>query len=294
MSLPRTRLPGTPEPMVRVRLHSGLDVAYDHWGAGDGQPVVLLHGGGQTRHAWRGAGERLGEAGYRTIAPDLRGHGDSSWAETGDYEYDALVGDLGQFLDQTGLTQPVLVGASLGGAVSLLAVGEGVTDAAGLVVVDTAPRIEQHGVSNLRTFMTQKPEGFASLDEVAAAIAAYNPQRRRSPNLDGLAKNLRVDAAGRLHWHWDPRFMGPERATMDWDARQTRMENSVRSLTLPTLLVRGGLSDMLSEAGAAGFLELCPHAEYVNITGASHMVAGDRNDRFSGSVVDFLERVAPA
>ena len=279
--------------MHRLELPSGLEIALDAWGPESNQPVVLLHGGGQTRHAWRSAGQRLGDAGYRALAPDLRGHGDSAWDAEGEYGYDALAEDLVGFLREADVRRPALVGASLGGAVSLLSVGEGLLDAAALVVVDTAPRLEQSGVSNLRSFMTQKPEGFASLDEVADAIAAYNPHRRRSSNLAGLAKNVRVDGGGRLHWHWDPRFMSPTREPMDWERRQRRMEACARSLTLPTLLVRGGLSDILSEEGAAGFLELCPHAEYENITGASHMVAGDRNDRFSSAVIDFLARVAP-
>ncbi len=279
--------------MQRIELPSGLEIAFDAWGPESNRPVLLLHGGGQTRHAWRGAGQALGEAGYRALALDLRGHGDSSWDDSGDYGYDALAEDLVSFIREADIERPALVGASLGGAVSLLSVGEGMIDSAALVVVDTAPRIEQAGVSNLRTFMTQSPEGFASLEDVAEAIAAYNPSRGRSSNLSGLAKNVRADDAGRLHWHWDPKFMAPTREPVDWEDRQARMERCAQSLTLPALLVRGGLSDILSEEGAEGFLELCPHAEYVNITGASHMVAGDRNDRFANAVIDFLGRVAP-
>jgi non-heme chloroperoxidase len=62
---------------------------------------------------------------------------------------------------------------------------------------------------------------------------------------------------------------------------------------VPTLLVRGGLSDVLSEEGAQSFLAQCPHAEYVNVANAAHMVAGDRNDIFAESVIAFLKRVVP-
>jgi hypothetical protein len=62
---------------------------------------------------------------------------------------------------------------------------------------------------------------------------------------------------------------------------------------LPTLLVRGGLSDVLSEEGAREFLHLAPHSEYVNVTGAAHMVAGDRNDHFGEAVIEFLARNVP-
>ncbi|MEQ9122681.1 MAG: alpha/beta fold hydrolase, partial [Alphaproteobacteria bacterium] len=74
------RLPGTPDPMHVWRGADGLDIAGDSWGPPEGRLVLLLHGGGQTRHAWKGAGETLAEAGYRAIAFDARGHGDSGWA----------------------------------------------------------------------------------------------------------------------------------------------------------------------------------------------------------------------
>jgi non-heme chloroperoxidase len=75
--------------------------------------------------------------------------------------------------------------------------------------------------------------------------------------------------------------------------RQRRLEDCARRLTLPTLLVRGGLSDVLSEEGAKEFLQLAPHSEYVNVTGAAHMVAGDRNDHFGEAVIEFLDRKVP-
>jgi non-heme chloroperoxidase len=138
--------------------------------------------------------------------------------------------------------------------------------------------------------MSQRPEGYDSLEEVAAAIAAYQPHRKPPRDLAGLAKNLRVTPAGKYRWHWDPRFLTLRR---DMDKRTERLTACARALTLPTLLVRGGLSDVLREAGARHFLELCPHAEYVNITGAGHMVAGDRNDIFGNAVIDFLARTVP-
>lgn len=289
------RLPDTPEPMELVELDSGITVASDAWGPSDGRPVVLLHGGGQTRHAWRRVGERLGEAGHRAVAVDLRGHGDSSWPTDGDYTYDGFVADVVAYLDAERIDRPILVGASLGGAIALVAVGEHFVDATALVVVDTAPRLEQSGVDGLRRFMTQREDGYASLDEVADAIDAYNPHRARARNLRGLAKNVRLDDAGRFHWHWDPRFMrGDGTSAAEWEQRQQRLERCARDVAIPTLLVRGGSSNLVSEEGAQAFLELCPRAEYVNIADASHMVVGDRNDRFGGAVVDFLARAVPS
>lgn len=284
------RLPATPEPMHHWPTPSGLAVAGDAWGDPDGPLVVLQHGGGQTRHAWKGTGETLARAGYRTVALDARGHGDSEWAADGDYSQDAQVEDLVAVLEQLGDDRPVLVGASMGGGTSLVAVGEGHVDAAALVLVDIAPRLEAEGAAKIGAFMGQGAGGFASLDEVADAIAAYQPHRPRPRQLDGLAKNVRLGADGRYHWHWDPAFRARPR---DLDERHKRLEACARNLDLPTLLVRGGLSDILTEEGAQEFLGLCPGAEYANIPGAAHMVAGDRNDVFGEAVVDFLLRHVP-
>jgi non-heme chloroperoxidase len=268
----------------------GVTLAGDSWGDPDGPLVLLQHGGGQTRHAWKGAGETLGAAGYHAVAFDARGHGDSDWAPDGVYGQDAMVSDLRCLLAALGGRRPVLVGASMGGGTSLVAVGEDHVDATALVLVDIAPKVDPVGVDRIRAFMDQRPEGFASLEEVADAIASYQPHRTRPRTLDGLAKNVRLGEDGRYHWHWDPQFQLGKR---DIGHREGRLEECADNLTLPTLLVRGGLSDLLTEEGARSFLELCPHSEYVNVTGAGHMVAGDRNDVFAGAVVDFLTRTVP-
>ena len=285
------RLPGAPQPMRSWPGAGGVTLAGDEWGATNAQLVVLLHGGGQTRHAWKHVGEKLASAGYRVIAFDARGHGDSSWSADGRYDQDAMVEDLESLLYAVGASRPALVGASMGGGTSLVAVGEDRVDATALVLVDIGPRVEPEGVARIRAFMNQKPGGFATLDEVADAIARYQPHRARPSTLDGLAKNLRVGEDGRYRWHWDPRFIAQP---IDIEKRRRRLEACATRLRLPTLLVRGGLSDVLTEEGAQEFLALCPHAEYVSVGNAGHMIAGDRNDVFGNSVIDFLARVVPA
>ncbi len=268
----------------------GLKIAADCWGR-DGDPLVLLlHGGGQTRHAWKGTGEALAAAGFRTYSLDARGHGDSDWAPDGDYEQDGMVDDLAAVVAALGDPRPVLVGASMGGGVSLCAIGDGKVDARALVLVDMAPRIEAEGAQKILAFMRQNPDGFDSLEQVADAIASYQPHRERPRQLDGLKKNVRLDENGRLRWHWDPDWIS-DRPFVEVDTRWERLEVAAQDLTksrLPTLLVRGGLSDVLSEEGAEEFLATCPHATYVNVTDAAHMVAGDRNDIFTSAVADFL------
>jgi pimeloyl-ACP methyl ester carboxylesterase len=284
------KLPGTPEPMCHWPGAGGLRIAGDTWGPVDGPLVVFLHGGGQTRHAWKGTGQSLARAGYFAVAFDARGHGDSEWAADGQYGQDAMVEDLQRVVAALGNRRPALVGASMGGGTSLVAAGEEIIDAAALVLVDIAPRIEEHGVDHIRAFMSQSPDGFDSLEAVADAIASYQPHRPRPKNLGGLGKNVRLAPNGKFRWHWDPRFHPSKR---DLVARHQRLEVCAANLELPVQLVRGGLSDVLSEAGAQEFLALCPHAEYVSIPNAAHMVAGDRNDVFGNAVLGFLSRVLP-
>ncbi|WP_313955587.1 alpha/beta hydrolase [Paraburkholderia sp. BCC1886] len=265
----------------------GVRLAGDSWGNSRDPLVVLQHGGGQTRHAWKDTGQQLGASGYYAVSFDARGHGDSTWAPDGDYTEDAMVEDLLCVVSAVGGSTPALIGASLGGITSMIAAGEKQLDVRALVIVDVAPRIEAHGVERIHRFMTGRPEGFTSLDEVADAISAYQPHRPRPSSLDGLAKNLRVGADGRYRWHWDPRFRPDQRDPL---AREPRLSRCVQALTVPTLLVRGAKSDVLSAASVEHFMTLCPHAQTIDVAGAAHMVAGDRNDLFGDAMRGFLDR----
>ncbi|MBI3783843.1 MAG: alpha/beta hydrolase, partial [Deltaproteobacteria bacterium] len=236
---------------------------------------------------------RLAEDGWYALSLDLRGHGESDWHPQADYTMDAFVGDLLSIA--AALAQPpALVGASLGGITSLLAAGEGVASAfKAIVLVDIAPRMEAEGVQRIVAFMRAHLDGFATLDEAADAITEYMPSRRRPKDLTGLNKNLRHDNDGRYRWHWDPDFVlggkGP-----DASRQPDRLQAAARGLKIPALLVRGQMSEVISEEGAREFLAAAPHAKYVDVSNAGHMVAGDRNDVFAQAVIDFLRSVRGA
>lgn len=266
-------------------------LAVHAYGAQSATPVVLLHGGGQTRHSWNTTAAHLGRLGWYALTVDLRGHGDSGWSPDGDYGLDSFAADVKAIVDFLG-RPPVLVGASLGGVAALAALGHHAELAIGLVLVDVSPFVQQEGTNKIREFMTAHPDGFDSLEDVADAVTAYVPHRPRPRNVDGLRKNLRqVD--GRWFWHWDPAFL---RNAIDQPVQRDPLVDPVRlgaassSLRIPTLLVRGGQSDVLSIADARHFLELVLHAEFANVSGARHMVAGDDNAVFDRVLEDFLER----
>lgn len=267
----------------------GVQLAASEGGDGALPSVVLLHGGGQTRHAWSRLATTLVDAGYRVLSLDLRGHGDSDWAPDGDYSSDAFIADIRAVLAQLP-TPPVLVGASLGGLMSLLTVGETEGPSArALVLVDITPKIDMGGRARIIGFMRDNIKGFASVEQAADAVAAYLPHRPRPKNPSGLLRNLRLKDDGYYYWHWDPTFFDGENATHN--DPESRYEAAARKVRIPTLLVRGEHSELVSEAAVKHFREVIPDAEYVDVSGARHMVVGDDNDAFADAVLGFLGRL---
>lgn len=279
----------------RYRGAGGLTLAADIGGDPAHPGIVFMHGGGQTRQSWGAALRQLAGAGYHVVSLDMRGHGDSDRAADGDYRFSRFVEDLREVLTQLP-PRPALVGASLGGLTGLLTLGESAPDeqlASALVLVDVVPKVEREGTDRISRFMTGNPEGFATLEDAADAVAAYLPNRPRPRNTDGLRKNLRLRADGRWHWHWDPEFatgvLRPETHRL-----VERMRAAAQRVKVPTLLVRGAISDVVSPQAAQDFLSLLPSAEFYDVPGAGHMVAGDDNDAFNAAVIDFLRRRLPA
>lgn len=276
---------------------TGVRLVGDAYGRRSGPPVILLGGAGQTRQSWRGTADRLGEAGYWAIAVDQRGHGDSSWVEDGEYEMVRFVEDLIDLAESFG-RPPAVVGASLGGLAALIGAGWRRLRIDALVLVDIAPRIELGGARRVLEFMAAHPDGFESLEAAVEVIAGYLPERDRRPTKAGLDRVLRQDG-GRWRWHWDPNVLGGIGLILEGDdeaaARRAVQVNEMlldaaRRIDVPALLVRGRLSDVVTPEGAQEFLDAVPGAEFVDVTGAGHMVAGDRNDAFTDAVINFLRR----
>ena len=272
---------------------------------GDEGPIILLlHGGGQTRHAWRETADQLAQSGWVAYALDQRGHGDSEWVATGAYSFLDFAADVtvvAQALTRRSSRGPVVIGASLGGIASLLAEGNAERENSeplfsALILVDITPRVDRSGVAKVQGFMrAHADEGFASVEQAAQAVSEYLPHRPKPRSHSGLKKNLRLYPDGRWRWHWDPRFLeGRRPVNSSRDEVESAMIDAARRIAIPALLVRGGSSELVKETHAREFLELVPHAEYVDVAGARHMVAGDRNDHFAAVILDFLGRQKPA
>lgn len=276
---------------IRFLMDDGVRLAAEAHGPEIGPPLLLLHGGGQTRGAWGATAQALARRGFRAVALDLRGHGESDWAADGGYSLDRFAADL-RAVAATLARPPVLVGASLGGLASMLACGEAPkVRAAAVVLVDIVPLIEQSGTDHVVGFMRATAGGFDSVEEAADAIAAYLPHRPRPRHPGGLTKNLRQREDGRFYWRWDPAFVAPRDG---WNPQEVnrRLEAALRAINAPVLMVRGGKSEVVSKTSLDHFRRVLPEAEVVEIPEARHMVAGDDNDAFLGAILDFVSKHA--
>lgn len=271
----------------KIKGHDGVALAVDMAGDPADCSVILLHGGGQTRHAWGDALSIIADQGYFVISADLRGHGDSDWAAPGGYSLNHFAADV-QALCQHCQRPPVLIGASLGGLAALVAQGTSTGPLAkGLALVDIVPQVNPEGVGQILAFMQAHPEGFASLEAAADSVAKYLPHRGPRRNVQGLQKNLRLREDGRYYWHWDPKFIGSDDLRSSIDS----LAEATTAIKVPVLLIRGSNSNVVDQAGMDNLRERIPHARFREIRGAGHMVAGDSNDAFTSAVLEFLSEL---
>ena len=277
---------------VEFRGVDNLLLIADEWNRDDAAAaekptILLLHGGGQNRYSWKNTGQILADSGFRVVALDSRGHGDSDRSPTANYAIEALCDDALQVIYQIG-TPVVLVGASMGGLTGILAAHQAGRElVTKLVLVDVVPKFEKDGSARIRDFMFSNVDGFDTLEEAADAVAAYLPHRPKPRSPEGLKKNLRL-RDGRWYWHWDPAFL--TKPGDDPFTRADKLEQAAINLEIPILLIRGKLSDVVSADGVKDFLGKVPEAEFVELSDAGHTAAGDDNDAFSGVVVDFVNR----
>ncbi|HET7932249.1 MAG TPA: alpha/beta hydrolase [Rhodanobacteraceae bacterium] len=270
----------------------GVTLVVEARGPADAPALLFAHGFGQSRHAWTRSAEVLAAEGWRTVTFDARGHGDSGRPADGHYQIEHFIEDLLLVAHSIG-QPPVLVGASMGGLLGMAAAGEIRPDPfRALVLVDITPRWESAGVERMLDFMRAHPDGFASLDDAAAEVATYLPQRRRRKDRYELAQLLHRGVDGRLRWHWDPAML--DSVAHEGERHQQRLLEAARKIDVPVLLVSGGRSDIVSADTVSEFLQAVPHAEHVEVPLAGHTLAGDDNAAFTAAIAPFLRTLAPA
>src|SRR3984893_10546862 len=212
---------------------------YLDWG-GTGHPIVFLHGGGLNAHTWDVVAPMLRDR-YRCIALDQRGHGDSEWSPAIDYVVDTQVRDVEGFIDALKLENPVLIGQSMGGLNSMAYAVRHSDRLKGLVVVDVGPEIEAAGAQRIREFASTPELG--SPEEFLERAIKFNPLRDPAVLRRSLFYNLRQLPSGKFALKHDQR-RASEEAWRISTAQRERLSRDVTKIGCPTLIVRGGLTDV--------------------------------------------------
>jgi pimeloyl-ACP methyl ester carboxylesterase len=262
---------------------------YLDWG-GDGHPIVFLHGGGLNAHTWDVVALML-RTRYRCIALDQRGHGDSEWSPAIDYGVDTQVQDVEGFVDSLRLENPVLVGQSMGGLNSMAYAVRHSERLKGLVVVDVGPEIEAAGAQRIREFAST-PE-LASPEAFLELAVKFNPLRNPAVLRRSLFYNLGQLPSGKFALKHDQRRASEEASRIS-TAQRERLSREVTKISCPTLIVRGALSDVLSDRAAEKFAKSLPRARWVQVEKAGHNVQGDNPHGLLDAILPFFNEIGLA
>jgi pimeloyl-ACP methyl ester carboxylesterase len=267
----------------------GLRLHYVEWGQADRPPVVLLHGLRAYGH-WFDEFADVAEGSYRLIALDQRGRGSSDWAKDGVYNTDAYVADLTGLVDQLRLDRFTLIGHSMGGTNAINFAARYPERVAALVIVDSAPELDPRGLHRIRSELGATPKTFASWDEARAFIRRLHVRPSEQHIATRLAWMLKEAAPGQIAWRLDEAIFDP-RMTPDPPSRTWSMLAEIRC---PTLLVRGGVSDIVTAEMAERVAAAVPGARWVEVPEAGHMVLEDNPPGFNAAVMAFLAQAVPA
>jgi len=237
------------------------------WGAEDPE-LVLLHGGAQNAHTWDTVALALD---LPLVAIDLPGHGHSDWREDKAYWPADNAAGLATAIRALAPNARAVVGMSLGGVSAIALAGHAPELVRKLVIVDVTPGVDEEKASPIISFVAG-PETFAGFDELLERTIAFNPTRSESSLRRGVLHNAHELPDGRWSWRYD-RFQLPEGTTApDFGA----LWDEVSRIRVPTMLVRGTLSGVVSDDDVAEFRRRQPAVRVELVDGAGHSIQGDR------------------
>ncbi len=280
---------------IRVPGAQGLTLHALSWSQ-EGTPLVFLHGFGNDCHVWDESAPLVAPH-YRTLAFDMRGHGDSDCDPEGRYDHGTMALDVEAALDSLGIDRLVLVGHSMGGRVAMHFAGDHPERMAGLVIVDAGPELDARGVTRIRLdAATQKDVSFSSMAEYTRALSLAYPAA--APHvLERMAKHgSRRLEDGRLVPKLDPGLREgvglqetPEAALERERETTAALWSALERTRCPTLVVRGAASDVLSPETADRMVEeALPHGRLSVVPQAGHSVMTDNPEGFRDAVTAFV------
>ena len=262
-------MPTAQHPTSKFLTVNGLRLHYLEWGGSDAPPIVCVHGYTSSAEAFNAPSRHFQDR-FRILAPDVRGHGESAWSPAGAYQYTDQVGDLVALVDQLGLPPFVLIGTSMGGIIAMTYAAERADRLRGLVINDIGPDPEP-GSQRITGLVGSRPASFASLD------AAMSYRRHVSPIVAGRSLEdqrelalgvLRQRPDGSWGWKIDPAYI--EQRVARGAPPRPLLWPGLATLPIPTLVVWGTDSDVLSEAQATRMVETLPRGGLVAIRNVGH------------------------
>ncbi len=291
-----------PGPASRSFISQRLRLHYADWGNDGAPPLILVHGGRDHCRAWDDVARRLAPD-WHVMAPDLRGHGDSQWADAGGYGMLGFVYDLLQLIAQQGRVAgesvPVtLVAHSLGGNIALRATGlypELVRRVVSIEGLGPSPKMQAEfaakpvdgrlrgWVDEQRQLAARTPRRYATIDDALARMQAENKHLSPEQALHLTRHGVRQNEDGTFGWKFDPYI----RSWPPVDLPRDDIARLWARITCPTLLVYGTeswASNPAEDGRAAHF----SHAQVAVIEGAGHWVHHDRLEAFMQVLQPFL------
>ncbi|MDP6550173.1 MAG: alpha/beta hydrolase [Dehalococcoidia bacterium] len=265
---------------------NGLNLHYLDWGAAGKPTLLLLHGLRGHARSWDDVSTALCQD-FHVLALDQRGRGESGWAPDGDYSTDAFVSDLTGFCDALALDSFILVGHSMGGRNGMAFTSRYPERVTKLIVVDIGPVIDPRGAKRITQEITELPEEFDSFEDVVEYMSQQNRFASDAVLLRRLQYSTMELLNGKIGWRFDRAVR--EQRRNGTSAPSIDLWPALPKITCPTLVVRGGETDLLGADVARQMVETIPDARLVEVPLAGHMVFEDNPGGFLAAVGSFLE-----
>lgn len=281
------------QPVSHTVTHKGLRLHHVEWGAPGGDALVMLHGIRLHAHCWGHFGRRFA-GGYRVLALDARGHGESDWARPEDYHLQDFYEDLHAVLESRNLPPVTLIGHSLGARVAMLYTHLHPQGVARLVLVDMGPGLPAAALNRdfSRVTETPQPQEFGSHEEAVDYLAALLSRAPREMIEESVRHGMRPAGDGKFAWRYDPALGGVPLSHKDkreWDLWQV-----VETIACPTLLVYGADSRVVTPDIAGKVARIMPDCRVERIENAGHALFTEQPEEFARSVGRFLDETSKA
>ncbi|MDJ0342889.1 alpha/beta fold hydrolase [Streptomyces sp. H10-C2] len=258
---------------------NGIAIGYDD--AGDGDPLVLIHGHPFDRSMWAPQVSAFAVQGWRVVSPDLRGYGETT-VVPGTTPLETFARDIAALLDHLGLDRVVIGGLSMGGQIVMEFCRLFPDRVRGLLLADTFPAAETQDGKRVRRDMADRlvREGLKGYTDEALSkmVAPYNLEA-----LPAVADHVRGMMYGA------PREGAA--AALRGRAERPDYVELLGRITVPALVVVGRDDEYTPVADAEAMHRRIAGSELVVIEGAAHLPNLERPAEFNAAVTRFLSRV---